>query len=249
MKQNDLKKEYEKYRLQWMLDHGYTLGDLMKLLDRIYRDVKAEGSEIIPSACLDCIDYWNGFSGAELWASYAEWLTNEKEEEFNPISETVVIEKSSPILMKYYLFTNIEDGFASTGESNVVVIAENEDEAKSLFKKEFDAFYDSYLYNYLGEIGLLPDYFDKTEKSIYFIDEKDVDDFVLEDEKEDIADCLHDQFESFLRERCEKQLMTRRTLLDDLEDFDNWLRNTKQYGAVYIFDSDNKFVLKRQSDF
>lgn len=73
-----MQKEYENYKLEWMLDHGFNLKDLVNILDEINKDVKDEGSEITPSACLDCIEHWNGFDG-ELWASYPEWLANEAE--------------------------------------------------------------------------------------------------------------------------------------------------------------------------
>ena len=71
-----MQQEYEKYRLNWMLNHGYTLKDLMCIIEKIQKDVNYDGAKISPTACLDNIEHWNGFNG-ELWASYSEWLANE----------------------------------------------------------------------------------------------------------------------------------------------------------------------------
>lgn len=37
-KTNDSKISYENYQLQWMMDHGYSLRDLMQSMDEYYDD-------------------------------------------------------------------------------------------------------------------------------------------------------------------------------------------------------------------
>ena len=63
---------YEKYRLQWMLDHGYTIADLIHQLDIMQCEC--------PDSCVETLfddwDYGFGFGG-EIWASYAEFLETE----------------------------------------------------------------------------------------------------------------------------------------------------------------------------
>ena len=62
--------DYQKFQLQWMIDHSYSLDDLMKELDRCQMDW-AEGkepvSEIFKSWELDI-----GFGGS-IWPCEKEW--------------------------------------------------------------------------------------------------------------------------------------------------------------------------------
>lgn len=66
--------EYEKYQLQWMIDHGYSLRALMKELTEVqYCD--PEDSAQISMPVSDLFDLWVsdvGF-GSEVWACEAEW--------------------------------------------------------------------------------------------------------------------------------------------------------------------------------
>lgn len=66
---------YEAYRLQWMIDHGYTLPRLVRELARMQEEFPDLGLE-------DLWEEWKqeyGFNG-EIWASYTEWLNNEGKE-------------------------------------------------------------------------------------------------------------------------------------------------------------------------
>ena len=73
--------DYEKYQLQWMIDHGYSLTDLVNEIIPYANEV----SSVEPHANLGyCIkegfyDLANGsgFNG-ELWVCEEEWETNEK---------------------------------------------------------------------------------------------------------------------------------------------------------------------------
>ena len=38
------KKEYERFKLQWMIDHGYTLNDLVVELDKCLDEVDEDTS-------------------------------------------------------------------------------------------------------------------------------------------------------------------------------------------------------------
>lgn len=67
-------KKYEKYRLEWMLAHGYSLSDLINQLEMYMLD------DTNPEDTLNDIfeewEYDSGFNG-ELWVCYDEWLENE----------------------------------------------------------------------------------------------------------------------------------------------------------------------------
>lgn len=66
--------DYQKYQLQWMIDHGYSLQDLIhELTDCQFSDPEYNDGTHIPVSCL--FDEWKaniGF-GSEIWACEAEW--------------------------------------------------------------------------------------------------------------------------------------------------------------------------------
>lgn len=65
---------YEKYKLQWMLDHGYGLSDLLVELDEL-RFADPENSNYISNPLLEIFADWEferGFGG-EIWACEEEW--------------------------------------------------------------------------------------------------------------------------------------------------------------------------------
>lgn len=69
-------KNYEKYMLNWMIEHGYTIYDLINKLDEqkaLYDEANEEFS------IWDLFNEWEfneGFNG-EIWSCYGEWLENE----------------------------------------------------------------------------------------------------------------------------------------------------------------------------
>ena len=72
---HDLIQPYEQYRLQWMIDHGYSLPRLIRELARLQEECPDYGIE-------ELWEEWKqeyGFNG-EIWASYAGWLNNEGKE-------------------------------------------------------------------------------------------------------------------------------------------------------------------------
>lgn len=72
---------YQKYQLEWMIEHGYSLEDLIKELNEYKQYANAEDVE-------DLFDTWEdeqGFVGAEIWACEDEWKENDQ-----PIGESNV---------------------------------------------------------------------------------------------------------------------------------------------------------------
>lgn len=66
--------EYEKYQLQWMISHGYSLRDLISELTQMQYD-DPEDSDRISTPISELFDEWVadvGF-GSEIWACEAEW--------------------------------------------------------------------------------------------------------------------------------------------------------------------------------
>lgn len=64
-----LVKEYQKYQTQWLIEHGYTISDLIKELAKYNQEVE----ENIP--VLTLYNDWlrdSGFGG-EIWAFFDEW--------------------------------------------------------------------------------------------------------------------------------------------------------------------------------
>ena len=65
-----LLRRYEAFKLQWMIDHGYTLGQLVQELELGLQenDLRAP----LP-VVFDDWEYSCGFSGA-IWPCFDEWL-------------------------------------------------------------------------------------------------------------------------------------------------------------------------------
>ena len=63
---------YEKYKLDWLLKHGYTLTDLINELDKM----QEENPDDSVSQLFNDWEYGFGF-GSEIWVCYKEFLDNE----------------------------------------------------------------------------------------------------------------------------------------------------------------------------
>ena len=72
------KKAYERFKLQWMIDHGFTLADLIACMeDMVCQDLS--GSEIrtsLPSLFADW-EYGVGFAGGSVWPCFEEYLQSD----------------------------------------------------------------------------------------------------------------------------------------------------------------------------
>ena len=69
---------YEKYQLQWMIDHDYSLDDLIKSISEY--GVDCQGDYAMEPELFWQWEKDSGFGG-EIWACYAEWLENEGRKE------------------------------------------------------------------------------------------------------------------------------------------------------------------------
>ena len=73
---------YEKYKTEWMLEHGITMSEFVRVLDNYRIEQEQDGAEF--NSIEDVLDSFetdsNGFDG-EMWACYDEWEENEFFEE------------------------------------------------------------------------------------------------------------------------------------------------------------------------
>ena len=74
---------YKKYQLQWMIDHGYSLQDLMdKIAEIIDEELTVEGNpHVFIDEAFDILENETGFVESEIWACEDEWEDNEAIEE------------------------------------------------------------------------------------------------------------------------------------------------------------------------
>lgn len=74
--------DYEKYQLQWMIDHGHSLQELMNVLaDTANKQMNMGGNVYyIFAELFDIFKNEVGFTG-EIWASEPEWKNNEERED------------------------------------------------------------------------------------------------------------------------------------------------------------------------
>ena len=66
--------EYEKYQLQWMIDHEYSIQDLIHELTELQFE-DPDDSDRISTPTSDLFNEWEyevGF-GSEIWVCEAEW--------------------------------------------------------------------------------------------------------------------------------------------------------------------------------
>lgn len=71
--------DYEMFQLQWMIDHGHSLRELMEELQSLQYD-DPEGSDQISTPITELFERWEqdrGF-GSEIWPCEAEYESSEK---------------------------------------------------------------------------------------------------------------------------------------------------------------------------
>jgi len=73
---NDKQKAYEKFKLQWMINHGYTLTDLINELEKM----RHEEDDMALQTLFADWEYGFGFS-SEIWPCFEEYLECEYLEE------------------------------------------------------------------------------------------------------------------------------------------------------------------------
>lgn len=75
-----LRKEYDQFKLQWMIDHGYTLTDLVEHLEMmIHEDTAVEtGGRTSLQTLFENWEFGVGFIDGSVWPCFEEWLANDK---------------------------------------------------------------------------------------------------------------------------------------------------------------------------
>lgn len=74
---NDPRQAYEIFKLQWMIDHGYSIPDLIAQLEAMVEEDENESG--IRTGLLSLLQDWEfgiGFDGS-IWPCYQEFLENE----------------------------------------------------------------------------------------------------------------------------------------------------------------------------
>lgn len=165
-KANDSKISYENYQLQWMMDHGYSLRDLMQSMDEYYDD---KYIYIIGKTFDDLFTEWKNESGfnQELWSCKEEAINagecndtlkeepSDIEKMIEELTEDVMdLSLRQPDGAVHNADTILEDSvrkvdFQTEGISNDILKlyleAENKEDFKSLFYVMTDMKFEDYL--------------------------------------------------------------------------------------------------------
>lgn len=73
-------RQYEQFKLQWMIDHGYNLKDLIAELQAMV-DEDLDGTDV-PTTLKSLFEDWEfgiGFTRGSIWPCFEEWMQNERE--------------------------------------------------------------------------------------------------------------------------------------------------------------------------
>lgn len=74
------KKAFERFKLQWMLDHGYTLTDLVECMEVMIHEDEQDGLRTKLSELFERWEFGVGFADGSVWPCYDEYLQNEAQE-------------------------------------------------------------------------------------------------------------------------------------------------------------------------
>lgn len=71
--------DYEKYQLEWMIEHGHSLNDLLnKLAEIMNNELTVQGNPyVLLTEAFDIFQFEQGFCESEIWACEDEWKNNE----------------------------------------------------------------------------------------------------------------------------------------------------------------------------
>ena len=71
--------DYEKYQLEWMIDHGHSLNDLLnKLAEIMNNELTVQGNPyVLLTEAFDIFQFEQGFCESEIWDNEDEWKNNE----------------------------------------------------------------------------------------------------------------------------------------------------------------------------
>lgn len=94
--------DYEKFQLQWMIDHGHSLRELMEELQSLQYD-DPEDSDQISTPITELFERWEqdrGF-GSEIWPCEAEYESSEKVVRYlDELYELVERENNGEVLLE-----------------------------------------------------------------------------------------------------------------------------------------------------
>ena len=78
---NKMVSLYEKYKTEWMLEHGITMDEFIRVLDNYRSECEQDGDEF--NSIEDVLNNFedDGSFGGEIWACYDEWECTEFFEE------------------------------------------------------------------------------------------------------------------------------------------------------------------------
>ena len=68
--------DYEKYQLEWMIEHGHSLEDIFNLMDDIVDEEYHYTDRPLPSEAFEAFEEI-GFKGSEIWVCEDEGKNNE----------------------------------------------------------------------------------------------------------------------------------------------------------------------------
>lgn len=71
------KRAFERFKLQWMLDHGYTLADLMECMEVMMHEDEQDGLHTKLSELFERWEFGVGFVSGAVWPCYDEFLQND----------------------------------------------------------------------------------------------------------------------------------------------------------------------------
>lgn len=68
------RKAFERFKLQWMIDHGYTLADLVECMEIMIHEDAISGLRTNLSNLFDRWEFGVGFADGSVWPCYEEYL-------------------------------------------------------------------------------------------------------------------------------------------------------------------------------
>lgn len=71
------KKAFERFKLQWMLDHSYTLSDLVECMEVMLHEDEQDGLHTKFSELFERWEFGVGFASGAVWPCYDEYLLHE----------------------------------------------------------------------------------------------------------------------------------------------------------------------------
>lgn len=88
--EDELMEDYEISKLEWMIDNGYTLGDLItSVIDFAYQTKRS--AELTPDNVVELLEDWEnsiGFNG-EIYESFDEYCDSHQEELLDEVNELI----------------------------------------------------------------------------------------------------------------------------------------------------------------